>query len=355
MTRIQLRRGSAATWTSANPTLEAGEVGVETDTGKAKIGTGSTAWTSLPYFSTWATLTGRPAVVAAGATAAEARTAIDAEYTANKAQANGYASLDSNGKVPGSQLPNSIMTYEGLHNVSTNTPALSDATGDAGAVYRVSVDGTRDYGSGNITLDVGDYLIYSGSAWQKADTTDAVSTVAGRTGNVTLTKSDVSLDQVDNTSDATKNAATVTLTNKTLTSPTLTTPVLGTPSSGNLAACVGQVADLSIVVAASQTTRATGTNDFPFGIKLQRAITFTAVHYRCATADASGNLVVELRKNGVAVSGSAATIAAASQVAGGSATGSWAFAAGDVITVQVTGVGTTPGKGLIADVAGLTS
>ena len=77
--------------------------------------------------------------------------------------------------------------------------------------------------------------------------------------------------------------------------------------------------------------------------------------YRAATADASGNLVVELRKNGSAVSGSSATIAAASQVAGGTATGTWAFAAGDIITVQVTGVGTTPGKGLIADVQGLTT
>ncbi len=131
---------------------------------------------------------------------------------------------------------------------------------------------------------------------------------------------------------------------------------LGAPSSGNVSACVGQVADLSIVAFAANTTRSAGTGDFPFGIKLQRAITFSAVHYRAATADASGNLVVELRKNGVAVSGTAATIAAASQVAGGSVTGgSWAFAAGDIITVQVTGVGTTTGKGLIADLAGLTT
>lgn len=117
----------------------------------------------------------------------------------------------------------------------------------------------------------------------------------------------------------------------------------------------GQVADLSIVAFGASTTRAVGTGDFPFGIKLQRAITFTSVTYRVATADASGNLVVELRKNGVAVSGSSATIAAASQVAGGTATGTWAFAAGDIITVQVTGIGTTPGKGLVADVRGLTA
>lgn len=117
----------------------------------------------------------------------------------------------------------------------------------------------------------------------------------------------------------------------------------------------GQVADLSVVVFGANSVRASGTGDFPFGVKLQRAVTFSSVTYRVATADASGNLVVELRKNGTAVSGSSATVAAANQVAGGTATGTWAFAAGDVITVQVTGVGSTPGKGLVADIRGLTT
>ena len=47
---IQLRRDTAANWTSANPTLSQGEQGYETDTGKMKIGDGSTAWSSLDYF-----------------------------------------------------------------------------------------------------------------------------------------------------------------------------------------------------------------------------------------------------------------------------------------------------------------
>jgi hypothetical protein len=49
VTQIQVRRGTAAQWTSANPTLAAGEWGLETDTLKTKIGNGSTAWTSLAY------------------------------------------------------------------------------------------------------------------------------------------------------------------------------------------------------------------------------------------------------------------------------------------------------------------
>lgn len=48
---MQLRRDTAANWTSNNPTLSAGEMGYETDTGKFKIGDGSTAWTSLAYKS----------------------------------------------------------------------------------------------------------------------------------------------------------------------------------------------------------------------------------------------------------------------------------------------------------------
>ena len=49
---IQVRRDTAANWTSTNPTLASGEMGFETDTGKFKIGTGSTAWTVLEYFTT---------------------------------------------------------------------------------------------------------------------------------------------------------------------------------------------------------------------------------------------------------------------------------------------------------------
>lgn len=47
--RIQTRRGTAAQWTSANPVLAAGEQGYETDTGKIKVGDGTTAWSALPY------------------------------------------------------------------------------------------------------------------------------------------------------------------------------------------------------------------------------------------------------------------------------------------------------------------
>ena len=49
-TRIQLRRGTAAEWTAANPILAVGELGLETDTERFKIGTGA-AWNALAYAS----------------------------------------------------------------------------------------------------------------------------------------------------------------------------------------------------------------------------------------------------------------------------------------------------------------
>lgn len=47
--RIQLRRDTAANWTFANPVLGSGEMAVETDTLKLKVGDGSTAWNLLDY------------------------------------------------------------------------------------------------------------------------------------------------------------------------------------------------------------------------------------------------------------------------------------------------------------------
>ena len=49
ITRIQLRRGLASEWESENPTLAEGELGVEVDTGKFKIGNGTDPWDDLAY------------------------------------------------------------------------------------------------------------------------------------------------------------------------------------------------------------------------------------------------------------------------------------------------------------------
>ena len=47
--KIQFKRGTAEALAEVNPVLLAGEMCIETDTGKYKFGNGTTAWTALPY------------------------------------------------------------------------------------------------------------------------------------------------------------------------------------------------------------------------------------------------------------------------------------------------------------------
>ncbi|QDF15402.1 minor tail protein [Gordonia phage Mollymur] len=135
------------------------------------------------------------------------------EATSAKGQANGYASLDAGGKVPFNQLPSAVMTYNGVWNAATNTPALANGTGDTGDVYRVTAAGTRNLGAGNIEFSVGDYVIYNNSGqWEKSDTTDSVASVAGLLGVITAAslRTALSISNVDNTSDASKPVSTAT-------------------------------------------------------------------------------------------------------------------------------------------------
>ena len=105
------------------------------------------------------------------------------QLRSEKGNANGYASLDSQGKVPISQLPSSIMEYKGTWNASTNTPTLANGTGDTGDVYICNVAGTVNFGAGPITFAVGDYVIYSGTIWQRSS--GAVGTVTSVAASIT--------------------------------------------------------------------------------------------------------------------------------------------------------------------------
>jgi hypothetical protein len=102
---------------------------------------------------------------------------------ANVGSANGIASLDSSGKVPATQLPNSIMEYKGTWDASNNSPSLANGTGNAGDVYRTSVAGSQNFGAGVISFEVGDYVIYSGTVWEKSDSTDSGSSFRNKIHN----------------------------------------------------------------------------------------------------------------------------------------------------------------------------
>jgi len=81
--------------------------------------------------------------------------------------------------------------YKGTWNASTNTPTLASSVGTQGNYYIVSVAGSTDL-NGITDWKVGDWAIYDGSAWQKVDNTDSVTSVNGLTGAVSLTTSNIS-------------------------------------------------------------------------------------------------------------------------------------------------------------------
>ena len=111
--------------------------------------------------------------------------------TTEKGVANGVATLDSGGKVPVSQIPAlGDLNYQGTWNASTNTPTLTSSVGTKGYYYVVSVAGSTNL-NGITDWQIGDWAVYNGSAWQKIDNTDAVTSVNGYTGTVVLNYSDV--------------------------------------------------------------------------------------------------------------------------------------------------------------------
>ena len=108
--------------------------------------------------------------------------------------ANGVATLDSGGKVPVSQLPSSVVTYLGTWDASTNTPTLTNGTGDAGDMYICNVAGTVNFGAGPITFAVGDWVLYGSGTWQKSNGQNGTVTSVGLTagGNaLTITNSPI--------------------------------------------------------------------------------------------------------------------------------------------------------------------
>jgi hypothetical protein len=97
---------------------------------------------------------------------------------------NGVASLDATGKIPLSEIPDSIIgqvEYMGTWNAFTNTPTLNPLVPEQkGHYYVVSAAGVF----GGVDYAVGDWIISNGVEWQKVDNTDAVTSVFGRIGAI---------------------------------------------------------------------------------------------------------------------------------------------------------------------------
>lgn len=124
---------------------------------------------------------------------------------AQKGASDGVAPLGPDGKVPNNYLNFTGYTPKGSWDASTNTPTLADGAGTIGWVYTVSVAGTQDLGSGSVSYNVGDRVVYTAdNIWVKEENTQLVVSVNGYQGVVNLNKADVGLGNVDNTSDLDK-------------------------------------------------------------------------------------------------------------------------------------------------------
>lgn len=82
------------------------------------------------------------------------------------------------------------MEYQGTWNASTNSPALANGIGTKGFYYKVSVAGSTTL-DGNSAWHVGDWAAFDGTTWDKIDNFEAVTSVAGRVGAVTLSSTDI--------------------------------------------------------------------------------------------------------------------------------------------------------------------
>lgn len=94
----------------------------------------------------------------------------------------------------------SSQIYAGTYNASTNSPDLLALAEPAGTYYIVTTGGSQNFGSGSVTLNVGDWVIFDGSNWDTiAIGGNTVSSFNGRTGIVVPASGDYNWDQLSKT------------------------------------------------------------------------------------------------------------------------------------------------------------
>jgi len=252
------------------------------------------------------------------------------------------ATLDGANKLTSSQDPSQSVSYLGGHDMVANSPALADGSGTAGDTYYVTNPGTRNYGSGNITAQEGDALVYSGSVWQLvegiANILDGISTAS--TARTTL---EVNSKDEDAQANALKTTA----------------PAMYFNGSSSFV----EVAD------DDKFSFTDGTDDLPFSVsawvKMDDATDFSIVNkFGSATAtrewyfaayddylellfrDASGNDVAKRSASTVtSYEGSWAHFAATYGGSGPNSTTSFASAMNDEVTLYINGVAVSATNG----------
>ena len=265
-TRMQQRRGTAAQWTSANPILNAGEMGWESDTNKFKIGDGTNHWADIDYFIDQSS-TVNPAfgssITFEGATANDYETTLavtdpTADRTITLPNATGTVVLaDGSGNVTVSgnlTVQGTTTTIDSSTIAVTNSFTFEGSTADDYETTLTVTDPTADR---TITLpNVSGTVITTGNLSGTGATAAELGYLAGVTSAIQT--------QLDDKSTASK---TETLTNKTLSSPVINTPTGITKTDVGLAN-VENTADLNKPISQATQTALDAKRDIAESITL---------------------------------------------------------------------------------------
>jgi hypothetical protein len=303
--QIQTRNGTAAQWTSANPTLAAGEVGIETDTRKQKFGDGTTAWNSLAYAGSSGTVTsvgqtftggivsvaGSPVISSGTLALTVAGTSGGVPYFSSGTTWASSAALASNSLVVGGgagAAPSTVTTGTGV------VTALGVNTGSAGAfVVNGGALGTPSGGTltnatglpistgvSGLGTNVATFLATPSSANLAAAVTDETGTglvVFNNTPELT-NPTVTNYTETNFTATVTSNAITLSLTNGTF--QTITTMV-GANAITLPAPATGKSLTVLVVYASTPTsltfTSPSGTLKYPGGTTPTATLTNTKV------------------------------------------------------------------------------
>ncbi len=254
LAQIQVKRGTAATWTSDNPTLAAGEIGWESDTNQIKVGDGSTAWTSLAYFGGGSGDVATDAIwdakgdLAAGTganTASKLSVGADGRVLmAASGEATGleWRATTGSGDVARATSPTLVTPVLGtptsgnLTNCSSTSLKLKDSVADHNVSLVIGDDQNADRTLTFVMNDANRQVSLGGNLTVAANTsiTSAAATVLDDTSVADMV---TTLGGASSTGSGGLARAT---------SPTFVTPALGTVASGNVAACTGMPYTLSV-------------------------------------------------------------------------------------------------------------
>jgi hypothetical protein len=180
--RIQLRRDTAANWVSNNPILLSGEFGIETDTLKFKIGNGS-RWNATT------------------------------SYALKIGEANGIATLNSSGKIPTSQLPDSLSVSSDLNSAlaSLTTNSVSEGSTNKYFTNQRAIDAVSSAVSSAIATEISNRNIAIATA--KTEAINTASSDATNKANAAQAAAILAAAAASDTKDTISSASAVSIAN----------------------------------------------------------------------------------------------------------------------------------------------